>query len=371
MYKCLDYIVVWILVYFAVKCSGLINPVNAIEPVDCALIASAIVLGLCVLDNLWAMWYGQPNGRPNSKPYRPEHMDGSIQPNTHGTAYVPPDTVRTDAMRGIDELNGFADTDLRFADVKPNAPQPQASQPLVYDKTISNALTPDQPNPLYQVTDYLGNHVVLDENGFGGTNGLDSYPTNGLDSYPTNPSKPANLSKPIMCSKPMRTIRPDDVLENPVKPLVPKPLVPKPLPSDPLVSNPLPERGKPLKWYEQAFNPRDYAGAENLDQIAVSGGKTRNDLLVNEMIYSDFNRLPPSFIDKDFEYGYSFLPPKDWYPLPVYPPVCATNKSCLVQPVYVDSSTMDLKEWHQTQRPPAPESINTTFITNELNRGDE
>lgn len=125
--------------------------------------------------------------------------------------------------------------------------------------------------------------------------------------------------------------------------------------------------GKPLKWYEQAFNPRSYAGAENLDQIAVSGGKTRNDLLVNEMIYSDFNRLPPSFNDKDFEYGYSFLPPKDWYPLPPYPPVCVSNRNTPVQPVYLDTMTMDLKEWHETQKITPPDSINTAFVTNELN----
>jgi hypothetical protein len=122
-----------------------------------------------------------------------------------------------------------------------------------------------------------------------------------------------------------------------------------------------------LKWYEQAFNPRQYEGAENLDQIAVSGGRTRDDLLVNEMIYSDFNRLPPSFNDRDFEYGYSFLPPKDWYPIPVYPPVCVSNKTCPVKPVYLDTTTMDLKEWVETQKITPPDSINTTFVINELN----
>lgn len=122
-----------------------------------------------------------------------------------------------------------------------------------------------------------------------------------------------------------------------------------------------------LKWYEQAFDPRSYEGAENLDQIAVGDGLTRNDMLVNQMIYSDFNRLPPSFVERDFEYGYSFLPPKDWYPLPVYPPVCVSNDPCHVTPVYVDNTTMDLKEWHATQKVTPPDSINTAFITNELN----
>lgn len=125
--------------------------------------------------------------------------------------------------------------------------------------------------------------------------------------------------------------------------------------------------GKPLEWYEQAFDPRSYFGAENLDQIAVSGGRTRNDILVNEMIYSDFNRLPPSFVENDFEYGYSFIPPKDWYPVPPYPPVCVSNKTIPTQPIYIDNTTMDLKDWHETQKITPPDSINTAFIVNELN----
>lgn len=125
--------------------------------------------------------------------------------------------------------------------------------------------------------------------------------------------------------------------------------------------------GKPIKWYEQSFDPRSYAGAENLDQIAMSCGRTRNDVLVNDMIYSDFNRLPPSFNDKDFEYGYSFLPPKDWYPLPPYPPICVGSVNHMPQPVFLDSLTADLKEWHETQKITPPDSINTTYITNEMN----
>jgi hypothetical protein len=125
--------------------------------------------------------------------------------------------------------------------------------------------------------------------------------------------------------------------------------------------------GKPLRWYEQSFNPRSYAGAENLDQIAVSRGRTRNDILVNDMIYSDFNRMPPSFNEFDFEYGYSFIPPKDWYPLPQYPPVCVSIRDYPVMPIYTDSTTMDLKEWHETKKITPPDSINTAYLANEMN----
>lgn len=120
------------------------------------------------------------------------------------------------------------------------------------------------------------------------------------------------------------------------------------------------------KWYEQDFNPRDYQGAENLDQIKTRNG-TRDDMLVNNFRYSDFNRMPPSFNQNDFEYGYSFIPPKDWYPLPPYPPVCVSSTTCEAQPVYTDDTTMNLKRWHETQKFTQPDSINTEYIKNELN----
>lgn len=121
-----------------------------------------------------------------------------------------------------------------------------------------------------------------------------------------------------------------------------------------------------LKWYEQVIKPRDFRGAENLDQIATTTG-TRDNLLVNQMIYSDFNRLPPSLVKNDYEYGYSFMPPKDWYPTPLYPPVCVTNNPRTTMPVYLDTTTMDLKDWHETTKITPPDSINTRFIIDELN----
>jgi len=124
------------------------------------------------------------------------------------------------------------------------------------------------------------------------------------------------------------------------------------------------------KYKKDAFNvvvePRKYRGAENLNQIGEKNGLTRDDTLVNQFIYSDFNRLPPSFVKNDYEEGYSFMPPKDWFPIPVYPPICSSSRSCLVQPVYTDDSTMNLKDWKETQRI-ITDNINTDFIKEVLN----
>ncbi len=122
------------------------------------------------------------------------------------------------------------------------------------------------------------------------------------------------------------------------------------------------QSGKPLKWYEYAFDPRKYSGAEGLKKIAVAGGKTRDDILVKEAVYEDFNRLPPSFVKNDYEPGYSFMPPKDWYPLPPYPPVCVSSCKVDAKPYYMDTLTMDLKEWEENPRIMPPDAINTDQI---------
>jgi hypothetical protein len=118
------------------------------------------------------------------------------------------------------------------------------------------------------------------------------------------------------------------------------------------------------KWYEYDFNPRDYHGAENLDQIKTRTG-TRDDLMPNNFRYSDFNRLPPSFHKNSYEPGYSYLDPKDWYPLPPHPPVCVSSQNSNPQPVYIDDTTMNLKEWNNRIMP--PDSINTDYIRDVLN----
>lgn len=118
---------------------------------------------------------------------------------------------------------------------------------------------------------------------------------------------------------------------------------------------------------DQKINPRAFSKTENLMQIGTGNGKTRDDLLTNEMVYSDFNRLPPSSTPDNFEYGYSFLPPKDWYPIPPYPPVCVTSTPATVCPIMVDREAMELKEWKPNQKITPPDTINTEFIANELN----
>jgi hypothetical protein len=298
-----------------------------------------------------------------------------------------------------------------------------SSEPVIYYKDGSyKNFTPtptseSNKTKFYKTLDHMGNEVIFDTNAFGGTNNQNTISTTAKDTsiddvpiVPINTSSNNtnnntnnvvntnnNVEQNVENARIARPTRPINNIPN-IKITVPRPNKQTPemvsgntyispdsalidststsvdsIDSVPTIQggsinvNGTKDAGKAVKWYEQVFNPRSYAGAENLDQIAISGGRTRNDILVNDMIYSDFNRLPPSFNDRDFEYGYSFLPPKDWYPVPPYPPVCVSYQKADPKPVYLDTTTMDLKEWHETSKITPPDSINTAFIINELN----
>jgi hypothetical protein len=70
-------------------------------------------------------------------------------------------------------------------------------------------------------------------------------------------------------------------------------------------------------------------------------------LLDQSIPYTDFNQLPVSDVYdiKDFEYGYSFIPPEKWYPQAPNGPVCTPVTKALVCPSLTTGSPTDVKEW--------------------------
>lgn len=100
------------------------------------------------------------------------------------------------------------------------------------------------------------------------------------------------------------------------------------------------------------------------------GCRSRDDVITNEMPYTDYNHLPLAEQNKgDFEYGYSFLPPEKWYPQPPVPPVCVAEKKCPVCPVFTTGTPVDVKEWNASRRIMPPDNINTDYIKEKLNSG--
>jgi hypothetical protein len=123
-------------------------------------------------------------------------------------------------------------------------------------------------------------------------------------------------------------------------------------------------------------------GLPSNPQVASVGSRQENDVMLNEMGYSDHNDLSSSnYVDyNNFpqydankpginEFGYSFLPPANWYPTPPHPPVCVTEKKCPVCPLTTVGYPVDLKEWNATTRVMPADTINTSYIAEKLNSG--
>lgn len=101
------------------------------------------------------------------------------------------------------------------------------------------------------------------------------------------------------------------------------------------------------------------------------GSRAQDGVLQNEMMFTDYNTLqvPQNYQYTDDDYGWNFLPPKDWYPIPPNPPICVSEKKCSVCPVYTDGSNLDLKMWDESRRITPPDRINTDYVKMKLNSG--
>lgn len=101
----------------------------------------------------------------------------------------------------------------------------------------------------------------------------------------------------------------------------------------------------------------------------------QNDRSENDMSYSQigYDRYDPmgqlnnpnrrKFRDPKYrgEYGDWYIPPEEWYPPCVKPPVCVTNNGCPVQPVYTSGNYADLREFDNTRKV-TQENISIPFV---------
>lgn len=116
-------------------------------------------------------------------------------------------------------------------------------------------------------------------------------------------------------------------------------------------------------------------------QVTSVGSRAQDGELNNEMGYTDYadntnggyvdyNNFPQyDLASAEFEPGFSYLPPSQWYPVPPHPPVCVSEKRCPVCPVFTTGLPADLKEWNSSRRVMPPDQINTKYIEEKLNSG--
>ena len=88
---------------------------------------------------------------------------------------------------------------------------------------------------------------------------------------------------------------------------------------------------------------------KNINTTNATGNVTGNATIKqNNECSNDYFPMASGHDSQDYEYGYSYLPPSQWYPPNAIPPVCITDKQCAVCPVYTTGTPVDVKEWHDS-----------------------
>ncbi len=104
-----------------------------------------------------------------------------------------------------------------------------------------------------------------------------------------------------------------------------------------------------------------YESGPTRSQVGVMDSQTQ---------YTDYNILPVTPEDSRlYEYGYSFLPPEKWFPVPPHPPICVTEKKCPVCPVTTTGTPVDMKEWNDSRRITPGDMVNVDYVRDVLNAG--
>lgn len=371
IYKGLKYIVVWIVSYLIIK----LIYYEQLKDIDIALIASVITLLGAVIDNMYYASLDKETSSTEKMDNVSVYNNSQLNSSMYGT--------NTNTVNSQTNMNNMTTVDMNNSvNILANAP---ANTPMTYTfpageseeshLPISNPFM--SPSSETEVSTMESMESTQSESESESESMPSTVPSSmseeSTEMTPTSESSESTQTSTILDNAINPTKLLVDVLSEQIAPSVApisislqqKPPMTEELSKD--QSGPTAGTGE---WYDQKLEPRKYFGAENLDQIEVGNkSRTMNDVLLNEMQYSDFNRMPPSFNAYDFEYGYSFIPPKDWYPVPPYPPACVSEKTCPVCPVASDSSTMDYKDWNESRRVMPPDVISTAYIKDKLNSG--
>jgi len=86
----------------------------------------------------------------------------------------------------------------------------------------------------------------------------------------------------------------------------------------------------------------------------------------NEMVYTNthpFNTIPLG----TQLYGYTYLPPENWFRAYERPPVCVTDKRCPVCPTAY-SNTAELMQFDTSNNVVGPDGIDLRYVKKELNK---
>ena len=127
-------------------------------------------------------------------------------------------------------------------------------------------------------------------------------------------------------------------------------------------------RAKQITFVSEGSNKVVAHGSSDIERGDM---RHQKGVMLNEMTYNDYNTLPlnENMGNYEYDYGYTFMPPANWYPTPPNPPLCVSNKTCDVCPILTDGTTTELKKWNSSRRITPPDNINTKYIKEKLNSG--
>jgi hypothetical protein len=118
------------------------------------------------------------------------------------------------------------------------------------------------------------------------------------------------------------------------------------------------------------YGMESYLYKSDLTKYETAATRASDGVMTNETAYTDYNILPVTPENSRlYEYGYSFLPPEKWYPVPPNPPICVTEKKCPVCPVTTIGTPVDMKEWNDSRRITPGDVINIDYAKDKLNSG--
>jgi hypothetical protein len=101
-------------------------------------------------------------------------------------------------------------------------------------------------------------------------------------------------------------------------------------------------------------------------------GRVIDGPLDSDLPFTDYNHLPVAvgYDSRDYEYGYSYIPPEKWHPTPPRPPICVTDRRTPICPVMAGGDHINLKEFDSSRRITQPLQLNTNFVEKRLNKND-
>ncbi len=193
---------------------------------------------------------------------------------------------------------------------------------------------------------------------------LPSVETENVVSTFVPPTQPTQEVKPLQ-----QTVQVGPTISSiPVPQTVTQPVVQQ--------TQPVPEAMKPgeckdcVKKSVDEYGMDTYVYKTNTQKYETGPTRASAGVMATETQYTDYNILPVTPEDsKLYEYGYSFLPPEKWFPVPPHPPVCVSEKRCPVCPVTTTGTPVDMKEWNDSRRITPGDVINIEYAKDKLNSG--